>query len=245
MKFSNSVVLIILSALVLFSCKSSKKINTAVPQVIYKLETGACYGKCPIYLLEIDENGLAYLDAKKFNKIDGKLKRQLSAAEMEQLEKSFKKANLFSLLDVYPTNVADLPSIKISQLKDGKTKTVKASEKMPQGYEDLLKVLRNVVEKDGWILLEEYRKEEEIVKTQDSYIYEEIIVSFKSGARLPQWFKDNEVNSIRLIKAIDPATNAWLITYDKSKFEPNVMLDKLKKDSNVVNAEFNKQTKER
>lgn len=245
MKFKNSIVFIILSVLFLFACKSSKKINTAVPLVIYKLETGACYGKCPIFLLEIDENGLAYLDAKKFNKIDGKLKRQLSPEEMDQLKKSYKKANLFSLQDSYPSNVADLPSIKISQLKDGKTKTVKASDKMPAGYEDLLKVLKSVVEKDGWILLEEYRHEEEIVESNEAYIYEEIIVSFKAGTRLPQWFKDNEANSIRLLKAIDPATNAWLITYDKSKFEPHFILDKLKKDANVVNAEFNKQTKER
>lgn len=244
MKFRVIIYFLIIAVVFFVSCKSSKTNNT-IPQVVYKLDIGPCFGKCPVFLLEIDNNGLAYLDAKRNNKIDGKLKRQLSKEEFASLEKAYKKADLFKLLDEYPTNVADLPSIKITQIKEGKTKTVKANEKMPENYEALLKQLNQVVQKDGWILLEEYKKEEVNEKKDEKLIYEEIIVSFKSGIRLPQWFKDNEANTLRLLKPIDQNSNSWLVTYDKSKFEPYAMLDKLKKDPAVLNAEFNKQIKER
>jgi hypothetical protein len=235
----------IIVASIISSCKSNKdKPKEVMEPIIYKYEVGPCFGQCPVFSMEIDEKGFVYLDAKKYNRVNGLLERQLTKEEFSKVQKAFDKANLFKLQDSYPTDVADLPSIKVTHIKNNKSKTVKANEKMPQSYEDLLKVLNEMVSKEDWTIISKYEDERE-EKKDDANIYGEIIVSFRPNTRLPHWFKENEVNTIRLLKAVNAETNTWLITYDITKFEPFAMLDKLKKDAAVVNAEFNKKISNR
>lgn len=230
------------------ACKSTKKVSNGPELHQYAMHVGPCFGYCPVFDIYVFENGKAVWDARRFHKANGKFQRMLTEAEMAQIHKAFKTANLFKMEDEYPTMVADLPSITLTHQKKGKLKTVKANEKMPESYEKCVDLMRQLTIEGSWELIEKYADDEprrQTQKDEEAVNYNEIIIEPNTGTSLPRWFKENEAYGIYLIRKISPDLNLWLIGYDKNQYEPKMMLDMLKKDSAIKTAEFNKQTKER
>ncbi len=237
-----------------FACKSKKNAaGLGTKDVMYSIKKGACFGQCPVYSMTIDGKGLAKLDARRFNKINGKLERTLSKEELAVLEMAFKAANLGGMNAEYPMAVEDLATIVVGHNIDGTLKTVKGNESMPDSYIRIVALMDGISRSEGWTVIEKYpelesdnaRAVQETKPKEDNNIYEEIIMEPNPGVRLPIWFKEKQAISVRLLKKVDTNSNLWLITYDKNLYEPNVMLDMLRKDPDVKFAEFNKKVSER
>lgn len=88
----------------------------------YAMHVGPCFGYCPVFDIYVFEDGKVIWDARRFHKTNGKFQRMLTEAELAQLNKAFKEANLFKMEDEYPTMVADLPAITLSHVKKGRLK---------------------------------------------------------------------------------------------------------------------------
>jgi hypothetical protein len=249
----NNINFIFFSLTVLFfnSCGSSKQAGVKDPKdTLYSIKRGACYGRCPVFDMVILQNGLAKLNAKKYNAINGKLEKQLTEGELNVLAMAFKEAELAKMDSVYPSLVADLPMTVIGQNIDGKIKTVRGNESMSDGFNKVSALLDGIARSTGWTVKETYPTEEETevreVKPKvDNNIYEEIIIEPNPGVRLPVWFKEMAQYGIVLRTKIQGADNLWVISYDKSKYEPFIMLDIIKKDPNIKMAEFNKKLESR
>lgn len=237
----------VVSIILIVGCKSTKKVSNGPEMHQYAMHVGPCFGYCPVFDIYVFEDGKAIWDARRFHKTNGKFQRMLSEAELAQLNKAFKEANLFKMEDEYPTMVADLPAITLSHVKKGKVKTVEANEKMPDAYEKCVDLMRQITKDGNWEMVEKYADDEpqRPVKKEEALNYNEIIIEPSNGTSLPRWFKENEAYGIYLIRKISPDLNLWLIGYDKNQFEPKMMLDMLKKDTAIKTAEFNKQTEER
>ncbi len=246
MKQNFSWILILPCLLMISSCTTSKKTASGPELFLYSMHQGPCFGFCPVYDLFVYESGKVVWDARRFNKTNGKFEKQLSDAELKTIKEAFKKANLFKMQDEYPTEVADLPTITLSETKKGKVKTVKGNEKMPESFEHCVELMRQLTQNGPWLMVEQYQEDEPQRNVQkEEYIYDEIIIEPNAGTSLPKWFRDNANYGIHLIRKISPDLNLWLIGYDKNQLEPKMMLDMLKKDSSIKTAEFNKKTEER
>ncbi len=229
---------ICLVGIVLTNCKTSKKAES-ISETAYALKKGSCFGRCPVYEIKVEKSGKAYLDAKMFNKENGKFERQLTKIEMESLKKVFAKANLASLKDEYPTEIQDLAVTVLSE----NNKSVKTYETINDAFDKAVTLMETIAKSEGWTMVEKYKDDNP--RGEDMNIYDEIIIEPNVGVRLPAWFKEMEGYGVRLVKKISPDSNLWLITYDKNVIEPKIMLDMLKKDKAIKVAEFNKKISSR
>jgi hypothetical protein len=241
----------ILLALFISSCGSGKKVKgEKLDGVLYSMKRGSCFGKCPVFDLQIMADGTAKLDAKKYNKINGKLEKKLSAEELAVLGAAFKNAELAKLDTVYPSLAEDLPLTILGQNIDGSFKKVRGNESMPDSYYTVTALMEGITRSEGWVIKEKYPEEvetetRETKPKEDMNIYDEIIIEPSQNIRLAIWLKDMEKYGVTLKTKIEGATNLWVIKYDRTQYEPYFMLDMLKKDPGITSAEFNKKVEPR
>jgi hypothetical protein len=95
------------------------------------MSRGACYGRCPVYSVEILSNGDVRYSGIDFVKVKGTQKSRISHKEVELLAAALQRVKFFELRDRYvfeedgcvnlPT---DFPSVSFSIKRAGKAKTV-------------------------------------------------------------------------------------------------------------------------
>jgi hypothetical protein len=76
--------------------------------------TSGCYGSCSVLKITIEESGMAYYEAIKHNKTNGKFKAQLSEFTMEHLSLFMDYLNLATLDSNYNDISTDLPTYRFS-----------------------------------------------------------------------------------------------------------------------------------
>lgn len=134
----------------LTGCSSSKTSKNKI-QYTFGLEKTKCFGKCPVYQLNIDSNGKATLKGEKFMDLIGDYQRQLSQEEFSKLTTAFNAVNFFEFKDEYKGRRSDAPTTFISFSKGEQSKKIKASSPLPSDLKTLIKLLDNLVqEKNAW-----------------------------------------------------------------------------------------------
>ncbi|MEZ4907187.1 MAG: hypothetical protein R2771_06005 [Saprospiraceae bacterium] len=73
----------------------------------------------------------------------------------------------------------------------------------------------------------------------------QIIIKTGNGMVLASWLQDYKKYGVRLLKKIDEGNDLWLIRYDTSKIKPADMMELMKNDRYIVEAEFNTKIMER
>lgn len=143
---------ILLSFALITSCKNSQiNHNFKDSDLIVSLERTPCFGKCPIYLISVDQNGVVRYDAKKFCDTTGVFCFKLNKSEFKMLKNMVNDVNFSSISEKYPENTVvpvDLPSIRLNLVQKNLQKQVLlqggAIESAPQ-------ILKKIVEKvDGF-----------------------------------------------------------------------------------------------
>jgi hypothetical protein len=88
-------------------------------------QAGYCFGECPVFEMNIKENGKADYNAIEFNKLKGQFKTIIKESQMSELLKLIEKTEFFNLKDNYTSRGADGSTyiFKIT-LKNGQVKTV-------------------------------------------------------------------------------------------------------------------------
>lgn len=115
-----------LSCLLLFIailCSTDSFASEPAPNhlVTITLERTACYGRCPIYSVEINRDGRVYFFGKKYVAVKGKKIARIMDSDFASLEAKFKKIDFLSLRNTYAGNEdgckevwTDNPSIVIT-----------------------------------------------------------------------------------------------------------------------------------
>lgn len=97
---------------------------------VVTLQRTACFGTCPVYSLEIFENGFIKFVGKQFVQAPGEHRTVISQDEVDNLISTFLKADYFAMRDSYETcvdakgvvwQVSDLPT-EYSSLRVGERK---------------------------------------------------------------------------------------------------------------------------
>lgn len=235
-----SVTLLATLALLVTSCKSKTAVsdnqNRTLP--MFEMSTGPCFGKCPIYHLSIDANGLATLDRKRFFKELGVYQAQLPNQMMIKVISTIDQVDFLSLPDKLESEIPDLPATTFVYHKDGKAKSVWAKENMPEA----LRILKNDLEvmiRDGeWTVVKLHEQKAEDIEDKE-VVYNELIIKMNEGIPLNRWQKKYSEYGLRLLTRLDKDLNVWLYGFNKDSIEPADMIDLLKTDAAVDSVEFN------
>jgi len=117
--------LLLLTSLILGICNSP--IHKEKSLIIY-LERTACFGTCPIYTIEIFNDGSGIYTGKRFVEKIGKIQFNVKKKDLENILKQAKKIGFNKFNDTYTEPVTDLPTTFI-QIKDKKIKDHSGSPK--------------------------------------------------------------------------------------------------------------------
>lgn len=95
------------------------------------MQRTACYGRCPVYAVEIHENGQVKYTGKEFVKIKGVRQSNVPPANVELLAAALRHVKFEQMQEKYQFETdgcinmpTDFPSFSISVTKAGRTKTV-------------------------------------------------------------------------------------------------------------------------
>ena len=127
----------ILLLLLFISCNSYYKTSKDSDQKIISLERTACFGKCPIYKIEIFSDGKCIYEGKKFVEKIGYYNYTIPQSEIKKILSIAKKINFFQMKDEYVEPISDLPTTFIL-IKNKKVKKYSGAPKSLKILEDLI-----------------------------------------------------------------------------------------------------------
>jgi len=118
--------------------------------LVLKLERGACYGACPVYLVQVFNSGYAVINAQQNLEIQGFFVDRFTEEELDKIYELANNAGFFEGESVYDAQVTDLPSTFLYiHLKDKKHK-MKLRFNIPEELKRLLKELDMMVVMRDW-----------------------------------------------------------------------------------------------
>lgn len=231
-------------ALAVFACKSNQ--IAIADDFKLKMDKGACFGSCPVYSLEIDHQGNALYDGKRFTEKSGMHKYKLSGDQFKQVTDQLTLMNFFALQDNFKSNVADLPTVTIAHTHKGLTKSISGKDTRPKRVLELQKILEDIAQSDGWVSVEpiapkneDVVEEEETEEEEAEIIEREMIIHFKPNTIISRWMRNYREYQMYVKKPLDDNKKTWVVQYNTSLINPQILLHKVQTDPGVESAEFN------
>lgn len=114
------------------------------------LERGYCFGKCPVYKVEIYTSGYAVYTGKANTEKIGVYTSKFTKDQLNTLTTIAKEINYMSLNDVYDSPITDLPSHTTSIAMDGKRKVVLRRHNYPESIVTFEQQIDQLVEGNEW-----------------------------------------------------------------------------------------------
>jgi hypothetical protein len=128
--------------------------TTGVRDVRITLERHACFGRCPIYKLEIDETGKVVYEGLGFVKTNGRQEATIPARDVQALAKEIEDAGYFGFRANYPPDATDHPIVVTSVTIDGRTSRVEhnlGSRTAPAVLDSLYRRIDDVAGTARWV----------------------------------------------------------------------------------------------
>ncbi len=121
---------------------ANEKISTrSAKDTLIRWSNGGCFGQCPIFTLDIREDGLIYYHGRRFVKKEGKHELQLSENELLELKSVFENAAFSSLDTTYISEIVDVSTTRIAY--EGHRVVCRGEE--PMAYKAIKKYLNKLM----------------------------------------------------------------------------------------------------
>ncbi|RYD51699.1 MAG: hypothetical protein EOP52_05815 [Sphingobacteriales bacterium] len=123
--------------------KTSKPTSTstaiAAPKVnSVKMSRGVCYGRCPVYDVEVMQTGMVRYTGRRFVKSEGIYEKTFNTASVATLLQQFTEARTDTMQNEYRQLVTDLPSITYElSYNNGTQKTIQNANYGPAALVEL------------------------------------------------------------------------------------------------------------
>lgn len=105
---------------------------------VARIQRTACFGRCPIYVLTVYEDGTVIYEAERFVPEEGTFKAKVSTDLYQKLLRRAEEASFFEMQSKYDSeSVTDLPTTITTLRKDDEVKRI---ENRYQGPEELNRV---------------------------------------------------------------------------------------------------------
>ncbi|MCO6487962.1 MAG: hypothetical protein J5I98_06065 [Phaeodactylibacter sp.] len=231
-----STVSFVVIALLSVGCGPSAGMSLSSMDKVIEMTKGPCYGRCPVFTLTIYEKGIVSYKGERYTDRLGTYVKKLEKDEMERLLREFKNANLWQYKDAYRGRIPDMQSVSITFYEGSRKKTVTGKEIRPNSVKWLESLLDQVAQSNtGWI-----QKEAPDDNVPDYLIPNELVVELAEGIDPEEWAK-SYVQADMLVEKRLNDTEYWIFSFDDGLVTPDVMIEQVRMDKDVVSAEFNKQ----
>lgn len=232
-------------SLSLLACKTNKEAKKAVSfaedEVIMYLSKGPCFGRCPIYQLNIYGNGLAEFKGERFTDKLGTFHKTLDKDVFNTLKSTFEASDFQTFDYMYDSRLPDLPLITVGYKALDTLQLSKGRENRPESLESLQALLENVAEGDGWTLVEALNVDNMEVGDEGEVQVDKsrIVIQMQGMVKLPIWFKEKrDQYGVRILERMDEDKREWLITYDTTMIEGDALIKALQEDESISYADY-------
>lgn len=239
-----------LSLLILISLAAcSPKITGDTEGVVASIDRGPCFGKCPIYTMQVYKDGKVVYTGERFTTKLGTYEKKLDDKEFKALIKLFASADFFNFQEEYASEIPDLAHVSIYYSNGKESKKVGGKENRPPSLMQLQYALEKIAESPDWTLIQAAESQGENVdernqEQKSEIIKSEIIIEPKPGT-LSKFLQDWDAKTVYLTDRITEDGRLWLIKFNTAKFDPEEMLKLIKGDERIISAEFNKKLQTR
>lgn len=118
------------------------------------IERTPCYGRCPIYQLQMDSSGKVVYEGKGFVQVMGRQEGTVAGRDVQALARELEAAGYLGFRDNYAAEATDHPSVITTLTIDGKTKRVEhdlSSRTAPPQLESLERRIDEVANSARWV----------------------------------------------------------------------------------------------
>lgn len=213
--------------------------KTRETQGLVAMESGACFGFCPVFKLSVQNNGLVHFEGIRFTEKIGKDSFNLTEEELKSLKTRVKEVNLWQYPDNVETHIADAPYVTLTVFDGDKIKNVKGSIDRPEPLLALENMLKDLAEAHGFDVKRGVNPNEIADNSK-----RELIVRLKPELNAGNWIAQFSDIKIRLVRRLSE-DNIWLLMYDSTQVEEKSLIDMIKKMDGVVDVHPNKKVQER
>jgi len=225
------------------SCSSKKAVPTlSTEDVKYSLKKSACFGKCPVYQLDIYEGGRAVLNGQRYIEPMGTSEKQLSEAAFADLEAAFASTDFHNFPDTVPSMIPDLPSVWVTYYDGVSTKTVYGKEGRPDEVVELEALMNSIAMSPGWKTTQPAKKPASRATDASGVIEHQLIMQPIDNMEISEnWLKRYKQHKLTLVKRLSPDLNYYLLEYDTKTIAPAAMIELMQGDPAVKVVQFNKE----
>ncbi len=204
---------------------------------------GPCFGRCPVYTLNLYQNGLLVYEGERFTDKEGTWYKLLGRTEVNAVLDSFVALNMGRFPASFPSRVPDLATVSLSfiDLAAGGERFVTAFKE--EAPDDLLKMaerMRTLAQGSG------FRQYIDTVRTGENLIglpietkREEIIVHLQPTTNLDAWIVKYAKQSAKIKEKLTPSGSYYLIEVDPGLMEVEELIDLMRRDESVLSAQRN------
>lgn len=125
------------------------------PLPLLELERGPCFGRCPIYKVALYADGAVVYRGGMFVAVQGTVTDHVGPESVAKLVDFAERSGFFNLVDRYPLQVFDVPSVTITVRSASCTKTVfmegELEHRMPWVFVRLGKRIDQLAGVQRWI----------------------------------------------------------------------------------------------
>ena len=130
--------------------KVQEKPSDYPDSLILRYERSACFGTCPVDVIEIFKSGYLAYTPFMHGVRDTISSAEIGQDEIDMLMATVDEMGFFDLQDKYDSNIPDLPGSKYFVRKDGKTKFINVVSGTPEEIRPLIRrygiLLKNIPE---------------------------------------------------------------------------------------------------
>jgi predicted nucleic acid-binding Zn finger protein len=142
------------------SCKSAKYSFKAPNDFAVQIERTACFGTCPIFVMNINNKGEVDYKGIKFVKNEGHFTKRLPDATFKAIVEQVQNSKIWELNDSYDNQgISDLPSLIFSATSAGKQKKILCRYGCPAEITTLVRSIEGLVGEEGYTKLREVPEE--------------------------------------------------------------------------------------
>jgi hypothetical protein len=232
--------LIFVLTVVLLGCQSNRGTNgQSDNSPLISLRTSGCRGYCPVFELVFRNNGQVDYEGIQWVERSGKSSFQLTAAEMKSLRSAVESANLWQYPERFPTTIVDAPGADMVVYRAGTNKRVLGGPERPQPIRQLDEQLRALAVAHGYNL--------NSFQPEAAEPYAELLVKLKPDVNAGNWLpalNEQSKAGMRLVRRVS-SDNIWLLRFNPTLHTAADLIDLLKSQPDVLEAQLNRTVDER
>lgn len=117
----------------------------ARPDTLVWMREGGCHGTCPIYHLVLYVDGHVHYTGKRFTDLIGTYRKELTGAQLDEVKRILRQADLGQFQPQYGQSGNDFPSFHLIAKLDARRTQIDVYENRPAAFDSLFVRLRTTI----------------------------------------------------------------------------------------------------